>query len=127
MKTQLTRSTTNKVLGGVCGGIADAFGWDPVLVRVGFVVLALAHGIALPLYLILFFVMPKAGEPSAMQQTVAGVQGAAYSLRSSGRDQTLGFVLLGLGALMLAGMLDITGPVIALAILGAGIYLMRKR
>ncbi|MEL6568279.1 MAG: envelope stress response membrane protein PspC [Pseudomonadota bacterium] len=35
--TQLKRSRTNKVWAGVCGGIGERFGWDPVLVRVLFV------------------------------------------------------------------------------------------
>ena len=34
------RSRTNSVLGGVCGGIADYFGWKPWMVRLGMVFLA---------------------------------------------------------------------------------------
>ena len=33
-KRMLYRHPTDKVIGGVCGGIAEYFGWDPVLVRV---------------------------------------------------------------------------------------------
>ena len=38
---------------------------------------------------------------------------------------TLGYVLLGIGALMLASMLHISGPVMAIAIIGAGYYLLK--
>ena len=39
-KKRLTRST-DRVLGGVCGGIAEYFDWDPTLVRVGYLFLTL--------------------------------------------------------------------------------------
>ena len=34
MEHRLYRSVRHRVIGGVCGGIADHFGWDPFLVRV---------------------------------------------------------------------------------------------
>ncbi len=73
MKTQLTRSMTNKKIAGVAGGIAEAFGWDATLVRLGFVALTLLHGGGVLLYVILMLLMPKVGEPSLGQQAVAGV------------------------------------------------------
>ncbi|MDP9415492.1 MAG: PspC domain-containing protein [Pseudomonadota bacterium] len=128
MKTQLTRSMTNKKLGGVAGGIAEAFGWDPTLVRLGFVLLTLAHGGGLLLYLILMLVLPKADRPSVAQQAVAGMASGAYHLPSAeGRNRTLGYVLLGVGGIMLVSMLPIPGPVIALLIVGAGWHVLRKR
>ncbi len=39
------------MLGGVAAGVADYFGVDPTLVRVGFVALAFLGGLAVPLYL----------------------------------------------------------------------------
>jgi|GEM_PF-7053841 len=122
MKTQLTRSTTNKVFGGVAGGIAESFGWDATLVRLGFVALTLAHGTGALLYLVLLLVMPKAGMAS-----VASTEHGGYRLPMQGNQRTLGLVLLGFGAIMLASMLDITGPVIAIAIIVAGYYLFQKR
>lgn len=128
MKTQLTRSMTNKVFGGVAGGIAEAFGWDPTLVRLGFVLLTLAHGGGLLLYVILMLVLPKVGQPSVAQQTIASVQAGQYHLPSAeGRNKTLGYVLLVVGGIMLASMLHIPGPVFALMIVGAGWYLLRNR
>jgi phage shock protein C len=127
MKTQMMRSTTNKVVAGVAGGVAEAFGWDVTLVRLGFVVLTLAHGGGLLLYLVLMLVMPKSTQPSVMQQAAAGLGEGGYQLPTTDRNRTLGYVLLAVGAIMLAGMLHITGPVIAVAIIGAGYYLLRKR
>lgn len=127
MKPQLTRSMTDKKLAGVAGGIAEAFGWDVTLVRLGFVALTLFHGGGVLLYLLLMLVMPKVGAPSLGQQAVAGVQYAGSRLGLQDRNRTLGYVLLGLGALMLASMLDMSGPVIAIAILGAGFYFLKQR
>lgn len=127
MKPQLTRSMTDKKLAGVAGGIAEAFGWDVTLVRLGFIALTLFHGGGVLLYLLLMLVMPKVGVPSLGQQALAGVQYAGSRLGLQDRNRTLGCVLLGLGALMLASMLDISGPVIAIAILGAGFYFLKQR
>lgn len=63
----LRRSRTNKVLGGVSGGLAEYSGIDPLLWRIGFVALALA-GPGVPVYLLLWIFMPgehTAGEPRA--------------------------------------------------------------
>ena len=48
---RLHRRRGGRMLGGVAAGLADYFDVDPVLVRVGFVVLAFVGGLAVPLYL----------------------------------------------------------------------------
>jgi phage shock protein C len=58
---KLTRSETDKRLAGVCGGLAEYFGIDPVLVRIAFVVLAVM-GPGILLYIVLWIVMPR-GQP----------------------------------------------------------------
>jgi phage shock protein PspC (stress-responsive transcriptional regulator) len=64
---QLTRSETNKRLAGVAGGIAEYFGIDPILVRIGFVVAGLM-GWGVLLYIVLWIVLPK-GPPSGSAPT----------------------------------------------------------
>ncbi len=54
----LTRSTTDRKISGVSGGLAAYLGVDPVLVRVGFVVTTLASGIGLLAYLALLAIVP---------------------------------------------------------------------
>ncbi|MCX7735187.1 MAG: PspC domain-containing protein [Candidatus Kapabacteria bacterium] len=56
---RLYRIEKNKVFGGVCGGLAEYFEVDPVLVRVLFVVLFFGWGISLLAYIILWIVTPK--------------------------------------------------------------------
>ena len=50
---RLYRSTKDRMLGGVCGGIAERFNWDPSLVRLGLVFLCLITGV-IPLVLTYF-------------------------------------------------------------------------
>jgi len=57
---RLLRSTSNRVIGGVCAGIAEYYNIDPTLVRVGFVLLALLGGPGILLYIILLLVIPGA-------------------------------------------------------------------
>ncbi len=40
MKNPLTRSQQNRMIAGVCGGIAEWLGWDPTIVRVLYVVVS---------------------------------------------------------------------------------------
>ncbi len=60
---RLTRSSDDKILGGVCGGIARYLGVDPLLIRILFVLLALANGLGVLPYFVLWVVLPV-GEPS---------------------------------------------------------------
>lgn len=57
---RLTRSRANRGIAGVCGGIAEYYGWDPTIVRVAWIVLTLLGGSGILLYLIFWLVMPDA-------------------------------------------------------------------
>jgi phage shock protein C len=57
----LTRSRQHKVLGGVCGGLAEWLGWDVTLVRILYVVVSILSA-AFPgilVYVVLWILMPK--------------------------------------------------------------------
>ena len=58
MEKRLQRSRTEKMIGGVCGGLAEYFGIDPTIVRVLWVVVTLLGGAGLLAYLILWVIMP---------------------------------------------------------------------
>ena len=60
VRPQLRRSGTEKMLGGVCGGLAGHTGIDPLLWRVGFVALTVAGGAGFLVYLLLWVLMPPA-------------------------------------------------------------------
>ena len=58
---RLYRSTKDRMLGGVCGGIAERFHWDPSLVRLAIVFIGLITAV-LPVfitYLIAWIIIPE--------------------------------------------------------------------
>ena len=57
--TPLRRSSTDKKIAGVAGGLADHLGLDPTLVRAGFAVSILFSGAGLVAYLLLLVIVPK--------------------------------------------------------------------
>ncbi len=59
MEKRLVRSSLDKKIAGVCGGLARYFDIDATLVRVVFVLLTLFSGGGLILYIILWLVMPQ--------------------------------------------------------------------
>ncbi|MGV9409102.1 PspC domain-containing protein [Nocardia sp. NPDC003693] len=56
---RLTRSSRDKWIAGVCGGLAEYFGWSPGIVRLLFVLSCLLPGPQFILYLVLWLVIPK--------------------------------------------------------------------
>ena len=80
-RPQLRRSRTDKILGGVNGGLAEYSGIDALLWRVGFVALTLAAGTGVIVYLLLWVLMP-AGPPAAA--AAAGAPGAAVEKQPAG-------------------------------------------
>jgi phage shock protein PspC (stress-responsive transcriptional regulator) len=53
------KKSKDKVIAGVCGGIAESLGFDKTLVRVIWALLVLCAGTGLLLYLILWLLMPN--------------------------------------------------------------------
>jgi phage shock protein C len=69
MNTQLVRSESDKMIAGVCGGLAQYFGIDAAIVRLVFV-LAVLSGISPLVYVLLWIVMPSESKASAPQPPV---------------------------------------------------------
>jgi phage shock protein C len=90
---RLRRSRRDRLIGGVCGGIARYLDVDPVIIRVAAVALALSGGFGVVLYVVSWIVMPDA-EPGEPGRTGPPAGRNAVTI-------TLGAVLLGLGSRML--------------------------
>lgn len=76
MEKRLYRSRSDRVVSGVCGGLAEYFEIDPTLVRVAMVVLGLVtHGGILLAYLVMAVVVPE--EPASAAVVAAEVAPAA--------------------------------------------------
>ncbi|HTJ75619.1 MAG TPA: PspC domain-containing protein [Acidimicrobiales bacterium] len=120
---RLTRSTGDKVVAGVAGGLGNYFGIDPVVFRIAFVVLALAGGSGLLLYLLAWLVVPDDAGHAALsrfghernQKLLAAVLAGGGllilldRLNTRGSDIPVGLVLVGIGALVLWSRRDHDG------------------
>lgn len=58
---KLYRSSSNKMIGGICGGIAEYLDIDPTIIRVAYLLLSIFTACfpGLIVYIILLFVIPK--------------------------------------------------------------------
>lgn len=58
-RKKLYRSIDERIVGGVCGGIAEYFRIDPVLVRIIFILLVFGAGTGLLAYIIAWIIVPE--------------------------------------------------------------------
>jgi len=58
-KAKICRSWQNRMLAGVCGGFSKYFGWDVSLIRLAFVLMTMAGGVGIFLYLFFWFIFPN--------------------------------------------------------------------
>lgn len=56
---RLYKSTSNRMICGVCGGIGEYFNLDPSLIRLASVLIACAFGSGLLAYIVLAVILPK--------------------------------------------------------------------
>ncbi|BDQ01821.1 MAG: hypothetical protein KatS3mg036_0637 [Ignavibacterium sp.] len=117
MEKRLYRSYTDKMLGGVCGGLGEYFDIDPVIIRVLFVVAVLFGGGGILAYIILWIVIPQkpftipkpnhegssgadatAGQSDTNQNTF---QNFIVEKRRMNKNSLAGIILIFLGVLFL--------------------------
>lgn len=133
---RIYRNTRDKVLAGVCSGIAQYFDVDVAWVRLAFVLSIFASGFGLLAYAVAWIVFPKDDRvPGASEAQVStpdsapAVERQARKLRSSSSRNAVGIVLILLGALFFLDQnfwwfrFDAFWPVILIAL---GIYLVMR-
>jgi phage shock protein C len=69
MTERLTRSESDRILGGVCGGLGEYFDIDPTLIRLGFVAALLFGGSGPILYLIAWLIIPSEEDIQEMEES----------------------------------------------------------
>jgi len=134
-ENRLTRSD-DRVIAGICGGIAEYLEVDVMWVRLLFVLLIFASGIGFIIYLVLWFIMPQADGLETgtavlkenlddMGQTVTG------GAKKIGQPGGMGVILISLGVLFLLNQLGWFGWIGSLfwplLIIGIGFYLISRR
>ena len=73
------RSRTDAKVAGLCGGVAEHWGVDPVLVRVAWVLLALSGGVGVVLYLAGWLLVPQQGRQTAASHDLLGGSTRSWS------------------------------------------------
>lgn len=69
MTKKLHRSQRDKIIAGVCAGLAEYFAVDPTIVRLIFILITLLWGSGILIYLILWLLMPKnPNEPALIDE-----------------------------------------------------------
>ena len=77
---RVRRRTDDKWLGGVCSGLADRLGVDPVIVRVALVVLSIFWGFGVMVYLTAWVLLPDDKEEIAAQRAIRDGDGGSIVL-----------------------------------------------
>ncbi|MBP8974756.1 MAG: PspC domain-containing protein [Anaerolineae bacterium] len=129
MKTQrLTRSLTDRTLGGVCGGLGTYVGINPWWVRALFVVLGVfTAGTGLLLYVALWLVLPP--------QSLADMPSGSQDVTPVSRPEIvvlIGTVVIGMGLVVLARNLGVLSAengdaFLPLAVILFGLVLLAKQ
>jgi phage shock protein PspC (stress-responsive transcriptional regulator) len=70
LRRQLRRHPDKGMLAGVAAGLGEYLDVDPIAVRLAFVVLAIVGGIAVPLYLVAWLLVPAAGAAQSLAEEV---------------------------------------------------------
>lgn len=122
---KLYRSRTQRILGGVCSGIAEYFNVDPVLIRLGWLVFTLMGGAGILGYIIALIIIPEAPyEPDA--------QNVHPPASPTDFTRLAGFILIIFGALFLIrqfgfhfNFMHLPWPVfLALGLIALGVYIL---
>ena len=124
MADKLYRSTSDSMLGGVCGGLGKYFNADPNLIRLIFVVLAVIPAFGVPIYLVLWLIVPEEGEGAkepladrvrdGADQIVDRAKRFGEEVRSTANSSNpaatfiIGLILIVLGVIFLLRNLGIT-------------------
>ena len=91
---RLYKSQTNKIIAGVCGGLAEYFDVDSVIMRVLFVLLAFFGGSGFILYIACWIIMPKSA-------SVGQAQNGSGESKATNARKVFGIVLVIGGAILL--------------------------
>lgn len=106
MKEKLYRSNNDRVIAGVCGGLGEYFGIDPILIRLGFVLVTVWGGGGLVVYIIMALLIPeKKGKGVALKIENVGekVKDLVAEVRESPKNDGGGKMVIGILLILWGG------------------------
>jgi len=144
---QLARSESDRMIAGVCGGLAHYLGLDPLIIRIVFVVLALTNGVGIAIYALLWIFVPGenavwSDRETTVRENVDEIRDTAVGFTQDAREglekrwdwstpgnltMTGGAVLIGVGLLLLMqnlGLLRWVGRLWPLALVAVGVVIL---
>ncbi len=86
IRRRLYRDGDNRVLGGVCSGMGAYFNIDPVILRIIFVLVLFMGGASIPVYIILWIVVPKA-KTTAQRLEMRGKEATISNIEKSIKEE----------------------------------------
>lgn len=100
---KLIRHENDRFIAGVCSGLAHYLGIEVTWVRLAFFLLAFASGIGFAIYLLLWFVMPRASDASLSGEKILqeNADEIGSAINQVGRANTIGVVLILVGGFLL--------------------------
>src|SRR6187200_1004718 len=123
---RLLRSTGDRVIAGVAGGLGRYFGVDPVIFRIGFALSLFFGGLGGLAYLLLAVFVPTDGDPDRAQRVGGRLRGLGF-WRSAGMIVIAGLLLMGLFALAGGAAFAVGlgwGVPVAIVIIAIGLLLL---
>jgi phage shock protein PspC (stress-responsive transcriptional regulator) len=109
---RLMRSSSDRVIGGVAGGLGSYFGVDPLIFRIGFVLSIFFGGLGILAYLLLAVFVPRDDDPE-------GARSAGTRLRGGGFWRGVGIIAIAF--LIIVGLLSLAGGAAFAVALGWGV------
>lgn len=128
-KIRLYRDADNQILGGVCSGIANYFGIDPIITRLAFGLSVLLGGFGVLLYIILWIILPEARttaqkvEMTGGRVTLSAIQKRIDEVVPPGKRKNMiskivafPFLVIGTVLRWVGKVLRFVGPILAFVI-----------
>jgi phage shock protein PspC (stress-responsive transcriptional regulator) len=128
-ENRLERSEQDRVIAGVCSGIATYLDVETFWVRLLFILLAFASGMGLVIYGVLWLIMPQAdGADGGTVVLKENLDDMGRSARRLSQPSAIGIALIVLGLFFLANQPGWLGGLFwPLLIIGVGVYLYSRR
>lgn len=120
---QLYRSSTNKIVGGVCGGLGEYLSISPDIVRALFVIVTFMNGLGFIAYIVAMLLIPQA--PAGYVHVSSE---APFSFGNSTHKNVIGIILISLGVLLtLKRVFHIDDMIVtSLILIIVGVYIIVK-